>query len=60
MKGNEVSYLPCKCNKEMEVPSAAVFLAEEEGIDSFMNGKEKVSTHTTLLSPHLIKLGEFK
>ena len=46
--------------RKWKVLSAAVFLAEEEGIDSLMNGKEVVSTHTTLSSLHLIKLGEFK
>ena len=46
--------------RKWNAPSAAVFLAEGEGIDSLINGKEKVNIHTTLLSPNLIELGKFK
>ena len=59
-KGKKIPNLPCELHDGMELPSAAVFLAETDEWEDPEEKEERVNINTIMPKPHLVELEIFK
>ena len=59
-KGKKILKLPCELHDGMELPSAAVFLAETGEWEDQEEEEERVNINTIMPKPHLVELERFK